>query len=78
MLKLKDFILDGNVLSMTVLIEGDEEQAYRMSVDVTTEYFDVVSSEVPVYDIMYERQASMALINYRGKELPEVITSRWY
>ncbi len=78
MLKIRDFVLDGNILSMTVLIEGDEEQAYRMSVDVTTEYFDVVSSEFPANEIMYERQACMALTRYRGKELPEVITSRWY
>lgn len=78
MLKLRDFILDGNILSMTVLIEGKEEQAYRMSVDVTTEYFTVVSSEVPAGERMYESQACMALRNYRGRELPEVITSMWY
>ena len=63
---------------MTVLIEGKEEQAYRMSVDVTTEYFDVISSEIPAGERMYERQARVALTKYRGKELPEVITSRWY
>lgn len=78
MLKIRDFVLDGNILSMTVLIEGDEEQAYRMSVDVTTEYFDVVSSEFSDYERMYESQACMALTRYRGKELPEVITSMWY
>lgn len=78
MLKLKDFTLNEQTLTMTVLIEGDEKRAYRLSVDVKTKYFSVVDSETPSDYKMYERQAKTALRRYRGKELPKTITSMWY
>ena len=77
MLKITDFIFNGNILSMTVLIEGKGELAYYMSVDTDTEYFSIVESDIPDEYRIYERQAKIALRRYRGKELPEIITSSW-
>lgn len=62
---------------MTVLVEGNEDLAYYMSVDTDTEYFSVVESDIPSEYKIYERQAKTALRRYRGKELPETITSSW-
>ncbi|MDE5737819.1 MAG: hypothetical protein K2H93_05575 [Oscillospiraceae bacterium] len=72
MLRITDFIFDGNILSMTVWVEGKEE--HHMSVDMDT--FSVVESDIP--NRIYERQAMVALERYKGKELPEKITSYWY
>lgn len=77
MLKITDFILNGSILSMTVLIEGKEELAYDMSVDTDTEYFSIVESDIPAEYRIYERQAKTALRRYKGRELPETITSSW-
>lgn len=78
MLKLKDFTLNEQTLTMTVLIEEDEKKAYRLSVDVKTKYLSVVNSEIPSDCKIYERQAKTALRRYREKELPKTITSMWY
>ena len=78
MLKLIDLSLDGHILTMTVLIEGDANRAYRLSVDIETEMYSVVNSEIPDEYKIYERQAKTALRRYRGRELPESITSMWY
>lgn len=77
MLRLKDFSIVGCVLLMTVLIEGDESKSYRMSVNMDTEYLTVVESNIPDEYKIYERQAKTALRQYRGKELPNVVTSMW-
>lgn len=77
MLKLKDFVLEGHILTMTLLVECKEELAFRMSVDTNTEWFTVVSTEVPDEYKMYERQASVALHTRRDEPLPETITSSW-
>lgn len=78
MLKLIILQLKGNILEMTLLVEGDENKAYNMSVDITAENLTTVSSDVPKEYRMYERQAKTALRKYKGKELPKVITSMWY
>lgn len=78
MLKLKNFTLSGKILSMVLLVEGDETKAYKLSVNIKTEFFDVVQSEVPEKYKSYINQAQIALVKYRGKELPDVITSMWY
>ena len=35
MLRITDFILDGNILTVTVQIEGDPERAYRVQIFLT-------------------------------------------
>lgn len=78
MLKLIDLSLNGHILTMTVLIEGDANRAYQMSVDIKTERYSVVNSDIPSEYKIYERQAKTALRRYKGKSLPEIITSMWY
>lgn len=78
MLKLIDLSLCEQILSMTVLIEGDVDRTYRLSVNMQTEWFDTVQSDVPDEYKIYERQAKTALRRYKGKELPQIITSMWY
>lgn len=78
MLKLIDLSINGHILTMTVLIEGDANRAYQLSVDMETERYSVVKSEIPSEYKIYERQAKTALRRYKGKALPEVITSMWY
>ncbi len=78
MLKLIDLSLEKHILSMTLLVEGDTNKAYRLSVDTQTEWFDTLQSDVPEEYALYESQTKMALRRYRGKVLPESITSMWY
>ncbi len=78
MLKLTDFSLNGHILTMKVLIEGDANRAYLLSVDIEKERYSVINSEVPSEYKIYERQAKTALRRYTGKSFPEVITSMWY
>lgn len=77
MLKLKDITVEGNIISMLVLIECDESRAYKLSVDMNTERFSVVKSEIPEDYRIYERQAKTALRQYRGKDIPDMIVSAW-
>lgn len=77
MLKIKNFVFNNDILSMIVLVEGDENRAYNLSVDINTEYLSVVESDIPQEYKIYERQAKTALRKYRGKELPDTITSAW-
>ncbi len=78
MMKIKILSLSGNVLCVMVFIEGKEEQAYQMSVDISTEYYTVISSEIPENHKMYERQARIALLRYKGKSLPDEIETMWF
>lgn len=78
MLKLVDLSLNGHILTMTVLIEGDANRAYRLSMDIETERCSVINSDIPSEYKIYERQAKTALRRYKGKDLPVVITSMWY
>lgn len=78
MLKLVDLSLNGHILTMTVLIEGDTNRAYRLSVDIETEWYSVINSDIPSEYKIYERQTKTALRRYKGRSLPEVITSMWY
>lgn len=78
MLKLKNFSVNGNILSMSVLIEGNEIESFRLSVDKETEFLTVTETDIPPNKKIYERQARTALLNYREKELPDEITSSWY
>lgn len=77
MLKLKDITIAGNIISMLVLIECDENRAYALSVDTDTEWYSVVKSDIPADDRIYERQAKVALREYRGKTIPNEIVSAW-
>lgn len=77
MLKLKDITIAGNIISMLVLIECDENRAYALSVDTDTEWYSVVKSDIPADDRIYERQAKVALREYRGKTIPDEIVSAW-
>ena len=64
---------------MNLSIEGDNKKTYRMSVDVgsNTEFYTVVSSNIPDEYKIYERQARVALHEYKDKELPPKITCAW-
>lgn len=77
MVKLINLFLENHILSMMVLIEGDEARAFNLSVDMKTECLNVIESEIPDEYKIYERQAKTALRRYRGKELPDTITSMW-
>lgn len=78
MLKLKAFSTTGNILSMSVLIEGNEKEIYKLSVDTNSDFLSVAESDIPFEKKIYERQARTALLNYKSKELPDEITSVWY
>lgn len=77
MVKLINLFLENHILSMMVLIEGDEARAFKLFVDMKTECLAVIKSEIPDEYKIYERQAKTALRRYRGKELPDTITSMW-
>ena len=80
MLEITDFCLKGNMLSMKVIIDKDTDDYFSMTVDTSTEWFSVVSSDVYEENRFYQRQAIAALLRYRGKEneIPERIVSVWY
>lgn len=78
MLKLINITVNENAAKMLVLIEGKEDTAYHMSVDISSERYSVISSNIPKEYKMYERQARIALLRYKGKELPNIIGSMWY
>lgn len=63
MVKLINLFLENHILSMMVLIEGDEARAFKLSVDTQTECLSVVESEVPDEYKIYERQAKTASEN---------------
>lgn len=73
MLEITDFCLKGNMLSMKVIIDKDTDDYFSMTVDTSTEWFSVVSSDVSEENRFYQRQAIAALLRYRGKEneIPE-------
>ena len=84
MLKLINFSLCKNILTFQVLIEDDETRIYKISVDVDSQMFTILESEVPDDYKIYERQARMTLAEYRKQhgdilvqDLPETITSSW-
>ena len=78
MLKLINITVNGNIAEMLVLVEGKENMAYHMSVDLDSERFSIITSEVPDEYKMYERQARIALLRYKGKEIPAIVSSMWY
>lgn len=78
MLKLTNIKINENTVEMLVLIEGDADRAYSLILDMSTEYFSVISSDIPPEYKIYERQAKAALRKYRGGKIPEEITSMWY
>lgn len=78
MLKLTNIKMNGNAAEMLVLIEGNTDKAYSLTLDVSGEYYSVISSDVPSEYKIYERQAKTALRKYHGKQIPEEITSMWY
>ncbi len=77
MLRITDFILDGNILTVTVQIEGDPERAYRLSVDMSTEYCLSRGSDIPDEYRDYKRRAQQELSRYRGSQLPRMIELIW-
>lgn len=78
MLRLKNLRLNGHILFMTVLVEGDENRAYQLWVDADTEWFTTIKSDVPDEYRTYECQAKMALRRYKNQDFPENILSMWY
>lgn len=77
MLKLVELKLNHDILSMKVLIEGDVNRAYGLSVKISDGYA-VVCSEIPLEHKIYERQARTALRKYDPHKLPETISAMWY
>ena len=77
-LKIIDIELLNNIISMMVLIEGNESLAYNLQVICDNDEFPVVKSDIPDEDKMYERQARIALRKYIGRSYPETITSHWF
>lgn len=77
MLKLKDIAIVNNIISMVVLIEGDANRAYKLKLDKNTEWLSVIETEIPEEYKIYERQASMALLEYKGGTFPSETTSMW-
>lgn len=77
MLRITDFMLDGDILTVTVLVECDENRAYKLSVDMRSEYCLSVSSEIPYEYRDYKRRAQQELSRYRGKQLPRMIELIW-
>ena len=77
MLRITDFMLDGDILTVTVLVECDENLAYKLSVDMRSEYCLSVSSEIPDEYRDYKRRAQQELSRYRGKQLPRMIELIW-
>ena len=63
---------------MFVLIEGKEDMAYHMSVDLGSERYSVIDSDIPEEYKLYERQARIALLGYKGKTLPKTVGSMWH
>ncbi len=80
MLEITDFCLEGNMLSMNVIINKNTGEYFSMTVDTSTEWFSVISSDVSEENRFYQRQALAALLRYRGKEkeLPEKIVPYYY
>ena len=81
MLKLLNFQFYENTLTFQILIE-DDTKIYNISVDADSEMFTILESGVPDEYKIYERQARMALTEYRKQHedfpiqgLPEMITS---
>lgn len=77
MLRIIDFRLDGNILTVTVLVECDENRAYTLSVDMRSEYCLSVSCDIPDEYRDYKRRAQQELSRYRGKQLPRMIELIW-
>ena len=77
MLVLKDFVQENTMLSFLVVVEGDGRLAFPIVVDTSTEMYRVVRSSVPENYKIYERQARVALLSYKGKSLPSVINASW-
>ena len=79
MLKIRELeYITDTIVSFIVLVEGKENMAYHMSVDLDSERFSIITSEVPDEYKMYERQARIALLRYKGKEIPAIVSSMWY
>ncbi len=75
MLNLKNTSIAANIISALVLIECDENRAYELPVDASTEWYLVVKTNIPTDDRIYERQAKTALRQYKGKDIPGEIVS---
>ncbi len=78
MLKLKVLENVGDFVKVLVMVEGRENETFKMTVDMSTEWCDIVESEAEWKHKIYERQARVALKKYKGKELPQIIETMWY
>lgn len=74
---MKNVTIVGNILTALVLCELDENRAYEITVDMSTEWGTVIKSTFPEDERMYERQVIMALHERRGEELPSEFVSAW-
>ena len=64
--------------TLKCMIIGDNGKTYNMTCALDTECFNILSSDIPREFGMYERQARMALLEYKGKTFPKEIEYAWY
>lgn len=77
MLEMRDFQIDGTIITFIMRVECDAARSYSMSVDMTSDIPAIVNSEVPDCYSIYERQARTALRNYKNKDIPATVTAAW-
>lgn len=78
MLELINIMRTGDLISFTILVEGNTDDAYRMTVKDDGDVYPVVSTDLPDECFVYGIQARTALKRYAGREFPEKVTSMWY
>ena len=78
MFKLKDITITGHTATMLVLINCQEDRAYKLALDMSGERFSVVETELPDDLISYAGQVAATLREYKGKEIPTELTVAWY
>lgn len=80
MLKMIEVNVEGNIVSGYLLVEGDPQKKFFLSIDTQPEFCKVIKSDIPDEYSTYERQARVALMRYRdeNREIPSEFVSRWY
>lgn len=76
MIKILNITVIEHILKCIII--GDNGETYHMTCDLDTKYFNTISSDIPEEFKMYERQARMALLEYKGKTFPKEIEYVWY
>lgn len=79
MFKLKNITVTGHIVTMLVLINCQEDEAYSLTLDVSEEQFGLVETSLPDVDFCScIGKIVSTLREYKGKELPTELTVAWY